>query len=136
MPSVSALSSPNSSLNGKPAEYNFKLLLIGDSGVGKTSLLFRYAEDVFTPASAYGAAPSIGTRVRVNTFHCALTGIDFKVRTVKVDQYRVKLQIWDTAGHERFRAITKSYYRGADVSAPVAAASATPSYRVCCLSTT
>jgi GTPase SAR1 family protein len=46
------------------------------------------------------------------------------VRTIKVDTHRVKLQIWDTAGHERFRAITKSYYRGADVSVPVFAASA------------
>jgi len=72
-----------------------KLLLIGDSGVGKSCLLVRLSEDRFNPT------------------HIATIGIDFKVRTVKVDGYRVKLQIWDTAGQERFRTITQAYYRSA-----------------------
>ncbi|XP_050525185.1 ras-related protein Rab-8A-like isoform X2 [Daktulosphaira vitifoliae] len=80
----------------KTYDYLFKLLLIGDSGVGKTCVLFRYAED------AYNATTFIST-----------IGIDFKIRTVELDGRRIKLQIWDTAGQERFRTITTAYYRGA-----------------------
>ncbi|XP_030280490.1 ras-related protein Rab-8B isoform X2 [Sparus aurata] len=72
-----------------------KLLLIGDSGVGKTCLLFRFSEDSF------------------NTTFISTIGIDFKIRTIELDGKRVKLQIWDTAGQERFRTITTAYYRGA-----------------------
>uniref|UniRef100_A0A1I8HTL2 Ras-related protein Rab-13 n=2 Tax=Macrostomum lignano TaxID=282301 RepID=A0A1I8HTL2_9PLAT len=79
----------------KAYDYLFKLLLIGDSGVGKTCLLVRFAEDNFSP-----------------TFISTI-GIDFKVRTIDLDGKRVKLQIWDTAGQERFRTITTAYYRGA-----------------------
>lgn len=76
-------------------DYLLKLLLIGDSGVGKTCLLFRFAEDSFNPA------------------FISTIGIDFKIRTIDVDGKRLKLQIWDTAGQERFRTITTAYYRGA-----------------------
>lgn len=72
-----------------------KLLTIGNSGVGKTCLLLRYANDSFSP-----------------TFITTI-GIDFKIKTIEVDGKRVKLQIWDTAGQERFRTITTSYFRGA-----------------------
>lgn len=76
-------------------DYMFKLLIIGNSAVGKTSYLFRYADDSFTSAFV------------------STVGIDFKVKTVQRNNKRVKLQIWDTAGQERYRTITTAYYRGA-----------------------
>lgn len=76
-------------------EYRMKLLLIGDSGVGKSCLLLRFCDDSF--------ASSFITTI----------GIDFKVRTIEVDGRKIRLQIWDTAGQERFRTITTAYYRGA-----------------------
>eukprot|EP01114_Cavostelium_apophysatum_P003053 TRINITY_DN1278_c0_g1_i1.p1 TRINITY_DN1278_c0_g1~~TRINITY_DN1278_c0_g1_i1.p1 ORF type:complete len:218 (+),score=42.31 TRINITY_DN1278_c0_g1_i1:120-773(+) len=72
-----------------------KLLLIGDSGVGKSCLLLRFSEDSF--------APSFITTI----------GIDYKIRTIELDGKKIKLQIWDTAGQERFRTITTAYYRSA-----------------------
>lgn len=79
------------------AEYDFlfKLLLIGDSGVGKSCLLLRFADDTYTES------------------YITTIGVDFKIRTVEIDAKTIKLQIWDTAGQERFRTITSSYYRGA-----------------------
>lgn len=76
-------------------DYLFKFLLIGDSGVGKSSLLLRFADDTYTEA------------------YVTTIGVDFKIRTINVDNKKIKLQIWDTAGQERFRTITTSYYRGA-----------------------
>ncbi|XP_028851526.1 ras-related protein Rab-3C [Denticeps clupeoides] len=76
-------------------DYMFKLLIIGNSSVGKTSFLFRYADDAFTSAFV------------------STVGIDFKVKTVYRNEKRIKLQIWDTAGQERYRTITTAYYRGA-----------------------
>ncbi|XP_006626873.1 ras-related protein Rab-3C isoform X1 [Lepisosteus oculatus] len=76
-------------------DYMFKLLIIGNSSVGKTSFLFRYADDSFTSAFV------------------STVGIDFKVKTVYKNDKRIKLQIWDTAGQERYRTITTAYYRGA-----------------------
>ncbi|KAF0032315.1 hypothetical protein F2P81_014605 [Scophthalmus maximus] len=76
-------------------DYMFKLLIIGNSSVGKTSFLFRYADDAFTSAFV------------------STVGIDFKVKTVFRNDKRIKLQIWDTAGQERYRTITTAYYRGA-----------------------
>jgi len=73
----------------------FKLLLIGDSGVGKTCILFRFSDDAF------------------NTTFISTIGIDFKIKTIELHGKRIKLQIWDTAGQERFHTITTSYYRGA-----------------------
>ncbi|CAB3361633.1 ras-related protein Rab-10 [Cloeon dipterum] len=73
----------------------FKLLLIGDSAVGKTCILFRFSDDAFT------------------TTFISTIGIDFKIKTVELRGKKIKLQIWDTAGQERFHTITTSYYRGA-----------------------
>jgi len=72
-----------------------KLLLIGDSGVGKSCILIRFADDSFSPS------------------FITTIGIDFKIRTVEIEGKQIKLQIWDTAGQERFKTITTAYYRGA-----------------------
>jgi len=71
------------------------MLLIGDSGVGKSCLLLRFCDDAWTPS------------------FITTIGIDFKIRTIELDGKKIKLQIWDTAGQERFRTITTAYYRGA-----------------------
>lgn len=85
----------NELIMAKTYDYLFKLLLIGDSGVGKTCVLFRFSEDAF------------------NATFISTIGIDFKIRTIELDGKKIKLQIWDTAGQERFRTITTAYYRGA-----------------------
>lgn len=72
-----------------------KILLIGDSGVGKSSLVRQFVHEGFDP-------------VYVSTI-----GVDFRIRTLVMDGLKVKMQIWDTAGQCRFRSITQSYYRGA-----------------------
>mmetsp|Transcript_36077 Transcript_36077/g.52884 ORF Transcript_36077/g.52884 Transcript_36077/m.52884 type:complete len:213 (-) Transcript_36077:80-718(-) len=82
---------------GRSRKYDHlvKLLLIGDSGVGKSCILLRYCDNEFT------------------TSFITTIGIDFKVKTVEVSGKRLKLQIWDTAGQERFKTICTAYYRGA-----------------------
>ncbi|KAF9170045.1 GTP-binding protein of the rab, partial [Mortierella sp. AD010] len=75
-------------------DYLFKLLLIGDSGVGKSCLLLRFADDTYTES------------------YISTIGVDFKIRTIELEGKTVKLQIVN-AGQERFRTITSSYYRGA-----------------------
>nr|XP_043610986.1 ras-related protein RABC2a-like [Erigeron canadensis] len=75
---------------------SFKILLIGDSGVGKSSLLVSFISD---DDSFQHLAPTIG--------------VDFKIKQLTVGGKRLKLTIWDTAGQERFRTLTSSYYRGA-----------------------
>ena len=79
----------------RKADYLAKVLVIGDSGVGKTCLLLRFADNSFT------------------TSHMTTIGIDLKVRVVEIEGKSVKLQIWDTAGQERFRTLTSTYYHGA-----------------------
>ena len=71
------------------------MVLVGDSGVGKSCLLLRFADDTFSES------------------YISTIGVDFRFKTLTVDGKIVKLQIWDTAGQERFRTITSSYYRGA-----------------------
>eukprot|EP00026_Physarum_polycephalum_P012142 Phypoly_transcript_12418.p1 GENE.Phypoly_transcript_12418~~Phypoly_transcript_12418.p1 ORF type:complete len:205 (+),score=25.81 Phypoly_transcript_12418:458-1072(+) len=80
-----------------PATFDhlFKLLLVGEPGIGKSCLLLRFADDTF--AETY-----------VSTI-----GVDFKIKSVDIGGKAIKLQMWDTAGQERFRTITSSYYRGA-----------------------
>lgn len=85
-----------------------KLIIIGDSSVGKSCILLRFAEDSF-PTSHM---PTIGNSI-LSKFKAFTVGIDFKIKTIVVDDERVKLQVWDTAGQERFRTITQTYYKGA-----------------------
>ena len=77
-------------------DYLFKIVIIGDSNVGKSCLLIRFADDCFTEN------------------YITTIGVDFRFRTLKVAKKNVKLQIWDTAGQERYRTITNAYYRGSD----------------------
>lgn len=76
-------------------DYLFKLIIIGDSGVGKTSLLLRFTDHIYTDS------------------YVSTIGVDFKINTLELDAKVIKLQVWDTAGQERFKNITSSYYRGA-----------------------
>ncbi|KAK6255288.1 Small GTPase - like 10 [Theobroma cacao] len=76
-------------------EYLFKIVIIGDSAVGKSNLLTRYARNEF------------------NAHSKATIGVEFQTQSVEIDGKDVKAQIWDTAGQERFRAVTSAYYRGA-----------------------
>ncbi|XP_028677717.1 ras-related protein Rab-15 [Erpetoichthys calabaricus] len=73
----------------------FRLLLLGDSGVGKTCLLCRFTDNEF------------------HSSHISTIGVDFKMKTLEVDGIKVRIQIWDTAGQERYQTITKQYYRRA-----------------------
>lgn len=78
-----------------PQSCKFKILVIGESSVGKSALLCRYADDIFS------------------NNYTATVSVDFKVKKILVDGEEMELQIWDTAGQERFRNVTKAYYRGA-----------------------
>lgn len=80
----------------KNYDHCFKIITLGNSGVGKTCLILRYCDMVFSP-----------------TFITSI-GVDFKVKNLDYDGKRVKLNIWDTAGQERFRTITLSYVRGSN----------------------
>eukprot|EP00300_Choanocystis_sp_HF-7_P037529 c53702_g1_i1.p1 GENE.c53702_g1_i1~~c53702_g1_i1.p1 ORF type:complete len:203 (+),score=39.00 c53702_g1_i1:40-648(+) len=75
-------------------DHIFKVLLIGDAGVGKSSILLRFVDNTFSE--------SIGSTI----------GVDFKAKIMTIQGQRIKLTIWDTAGQERFRTLTSSYYRG------------------------
>ena len=77
-------------------KHTFKILTLGESGVGKTCILRRFVENKFIKN------------------HLATIGIDFRTKTIPINDYEVKLKIWDTAGEERFRNITNQYYKGAD----------------------
>jgi len=81
---------------GTPADHLFKIVLVGDSGVGKSNILTRFTRDTFSHEEK------------------STIGVEFAVRVLPMpDGKRVKAQIWDTAGQERYRAITNAYYRGA-----------------------
>ncbi|KAH6789699.1 RAB GTPase-like protein A4C [Perilla frutescens var. frutescens] len=80
---------------GNKVDYVFKIVLIGDSAVGKSQLLARFSRNEFSVDSK------------------STIGVEFQTRTVTIDHRTVKAQIWDTAGQERYRAVTSAYYRGA-----------------------
>ncbi|KGN58606.1 ras-related protein RABA4c isoform X1 [Cucumis sativus] len=88
------MSNLQSNFNQK-IDYVFKVVLIGDSAVGKSQLLSRFARNEFSLDSK------------------ATIGVEFQTKTLNIDQKAIKAQIWDTAGQERYRAVTSAYYRGA-----------------------
>jgi small GTP-binding protein len=75
-------------------DFSFKVLILGDTTVGKTCILLRFADDSFSAQ------------------HITTIGVDFRLKIIDVGGKLIKLQIWDTAGQERFRTITKAYYKG------------------------
>ena len=77
-------------------ELNLKILLVGDSDVGKTSLLSKYTDDKFPDT------------------YLATVGVEFRVKSIIKKNFKVNLQIWDTAGQERFRSVTKNFFYNAD----------------------
>ena len=77
-------------------DYLIKIIIVGDSNVGKSALLMRYINDIFEDT------------------YMSTIGVDFRIKTLKYDNKLVKLQIWDTAGQERFKSITSIYYANAD----------------------
>ena len=76
------------------SDFIYKVLLLGDSSVGKTCFLLRFTEDTYTDN------------------HISTIGVDYKLKLYKNEDQLVKIQIWDTAGQDRFRSITKNYFRG------------------------
>ena len=82
-------------MNMTDVDYIFKILIIGDSSVGKSNILLRFSDNIFHDTFL----PTIG--------------VDFKIRNVTIGEKSVKLNIWDTAGQERFKTITSAYYKGA-----------------------
>lgn len=92
-----SMKSSNGSIRRQPVEHfdlACKVMLLGDSGVGKTCLLVRFKDGAFLSGA-----------------FISTVGIDYRNKVVEVDQTKVKLQIWDTAGQERFRSVTHAYYR-------------------------
>ncbi|KAL7377479.1 hypothetical protein ABVT39_000349 [Epinephelus coioides] len=89
-------SRPSISNSSEFYDIAFKVMLVGDSGVGKTCLLVRFKDGAFLAGS-----------------FISTVGIDFRNKVLNIDGVKVKLQIWDTAGQERFRSVTHAYYRDA-----------------------
>lgn len=77
-------------------DYLFKILLVGDSGVGKSAILSRYVDEIYTEE------------------FISTVGVDFKIKTIDIHNQVCKIQVWDTAGQERFKSITSVYYKGAN----------------------
>lgn len=75
-------------------EYQYKIVIIGDSGVGKSCLLQQYLRGVYDPD------------------HPPTVGVEFGTKNMEIDGAKIKMQVWDTAGQEQFKSITRSYYRG------------------------
>ena len=79
----------------RDSDFLAKVIIVGDSGVGKTNLLTKYCDNCFEDN------------------YVATVGVDFKLKMVDLEGTRIKLQLWDTAGQERFRNITQTYFKGA-----------------------
>jgi len=92
---TSTSSTPSTPTNDDEYDYLFKVVLIGDSGVGKSNLLSRFTRNEFNLESK------------------STIGVEFATKSIQADTKTIKAQIWDTAGQERYRAITSAYYRGA-----------------------
>ena len=82
-------------MNTQDFDYLFKVVIVGDSGVGKSNILLRFTENNFS----FSFHPTIG--------------VDFKIKTFKHENFTIKLQLWDTAGQERFKNVANTYYKGA-----------------------
>ncbi len=80
-------------MRNREYDHLFKFVIVGNSSVGKSCLLLRFADDQF------------------NDNYMTTIGVDFRFKTLNIDQKSIKLQIWDTAGQERFRTITNTYYK-------------------------
>jgi Ras-related protein Rab-1A len=78
-------------------DYSTKVLVIGDAGTGKSALILRYVDDNYT-----------------NNYYNTI-GVDFKIKLCDINDKRIKINIWDTAGQEKFKSIISSYYRNSDV---------------------
>ena len=83
-------------MSNEKEEINLKILILGDSSVGKTTLLLKYVDGYFP------------------TIYVATIGVEYKVKKINLNGININLQIWDTAGQERFRGITKNFLKGAD----------------------
>ncbi|CAF1128676.1 unnamed protein product [Adineta ricciae] len=94
---ISSTTKDQQNLSSSNQQCTFKIMLLGDSGVGKTCLLVRFKDDTFLSGS-----------------FIATVGIDFRNKSIVINDKYVKLQIYDTAGQERFRSVTHSYYRDAN----------------------
>lgn len=75
-------------------DFTVKAVIIGDSGVGKTNILLRFCDDTFRPT------------------YSSTIGVDFKLKVMQVHEYKIKMQIWDTAGQEKFKNIAPTFYKG------------------------
>ena len=97
---MSAAPSSNNGSQNKPSNYQyiFKLILIGNSGVGKSCILQRYIKHTFE-----------------ESYKCTI-GVDFLMKSIVINGQTVKLQLWDTAGQEKYKSMASSYYRGANVA--------------------
>ena len=89
------MATPSTSSSAVPGQFLFKYIVIGDSGVGKSCLLLQFTDK------------------RFEVTHDLTIGVEFGTRVCDVDGQSIKFQIWDTAGQESFRSITRAYYRGA-----------------------
>jgi small GTP-binding protein len=79
---------------GRKFDFSLKVVVVGDSGVGKTCLLLRYVRDIYDPDTQ----PTLG--------------VEFMTKIIETTKHRIQLQLWDTAGQELFRSVTRGYYRG------------------------
>jgi small GTP-binding protein len=79
---------------GRKFDFSLKVVVVGDSGVGKTCLLLRYVRDIYDPDTQ----PTLG--------------VEFMTKILETERHRIQLQLWDTAGQELFRSVTRGYYRG------------------------
>ena len=97
---MSCVPSSNNGSQNKPSNYQyiFKLILIGNSGVGKSCILQRYIKHTFE-----------------ESYKCTI-GVDFLMKSIVINGQTVKLQLWDTAGQEKYKSMASSYYRGANVA--------------------